>query len=319
MKKNILRKIGLFMVFVLIFTSVNYVWAEEDDGNQDPGETTVSPEPSENPEVSEEPTPTAEDTPTDAPTATPTPTNTPTPTKAATATPAPTKAATATPVPTKAGTPTPTPTPTKNTDPIVQKNEHEPPKEKSTKKIDIKSPKVIKIDGIYEDVWDNIEPVKIENVAWGTTGADGCFKTFWDKERLYILVDVNDTTPDTVSDMFTRQDCIEVFLNESNSKPSEYGEGDLHVKVNRDGKVEYGHHASEELIKYGVIEKDGGYMVELSIKFTSISPTYGTEIGFDVRINDSHGKQYRDKMLQWSDTSMETFSDLSKIGTITLK
>lgn len=337
MKRKLLKKISIILCMILLVSTTHYVFAEEDDTEQNPvvnpenpqdPETPETPETPDVPETPEEPTIIPGDTPGgDDPVVTEKPDPTAVPTKKLT--PKPTKKPEVSPTNKPEGEPTEIPTPSITAVPTTtpyatvippEKDQKKPgPAKVSDKKIEVKSPKVIKIDGIYENVWDNIETTKIENVSWGTSGASGGFKTYWDKEKLYILVDVDDKTPDTASEMFTRQDCVEIFVNESGKKPEAYDKGDLHFKVNRDGVVEYGHNASEDIVQYGVIKKDGGYMVEASIVFTSIKPSYGAKIGFDVRINDSQGKQDRDYMIQWSDTSMETFNNLTKIGTIKLK
>lgn len=104
-------------------------------------------------------------------------------------------AATATPVPTATETPTPTlsPTPT----PISSRIDlvYPTPAAASEKAQDVKSAAVIKVDGIIEDLWSGIEYVPIKNISWGETGASGQFKMYWDKDYLFILIDVVDGTP----------------------------------------------------------------------------------------------------------------------------
>lgn len=329
----------IILVLTMMLYSTSNVFAVEGDENTDPDTEVTDPTATPTEVPTEEPTEPPTEAPTEEPTKAPTEEPTAEPTKAPTAEPtgdptknptdSPTAAATNTPTPLITGTPaptvtegpttTPTGTPYATVVPPDITETYPKPSSKSDKSVDSKSPSVIKIDGIYDEMWDNIEAIPIKNVSWGESGASGYFKVYWDKEALYVLVDVNDSTPDTRSDRFTRQDCIEIFVNESASKPEIYGDGDLHFKVNRDGVVEYGNGANETVVDYELITKDDGYMVEASIKFTTITPAYGQAIGFDVRINDSQGHQYRDYMLQWSDTSMETYINLSKIGTLYLK
>jgi hypothetical protein len=292
------------------------------DESEEPTGEETDPTDEENP--TEEPTPTDDTTPEPEPIDTPSPEETvaPTNTPTSTVTPKPTEVpATSTPTPTATPTPTETPTPLPylTVVPPDSGEDYPAPDSKSDKSLSAKSPTVIKIDGIYDDAWDSIASYSIDNISWGTSGASGEFKVYWDKERLYVLVVVEDDTPDTESERFTRQDCVEIFFNESGEKPDTYGTGDSHYKVNRAGDVEYGNNGSEDIFKYAVIDTDGGYMVEASIEFTTINPIYGQKIGFDVRVNDSQGDQYRDFMIQWSDTSMYTYENLSKIGTLYLK
>lgn len=342
-----MKKRGLICIlisFILVIFSVNCVFAVEGEDTPAVSETTPeagsTTQPAE--EITEPPTDAPTEETTQAPSDSPTEEGTPTPeppteqvteppsvdptdvpdpdtTDSPSMTPTPVQTGTPTPTSTPAPTQTPTSTPYATVVPPDITESYPKPSKLSDKSVESKSPSVIKIDGIYDAMWDNIEAVPIKNVAWGENGADGSFKLYWDKEALYVLIDVNDTTPDTRSERFTRQDCVEVFFNENASKPNEYEAGDKHFKVNRDGVAEFGNGADDTVVKYGLIPKDNGYMVEASITFTTITPVYGQAIGFDVRINDSQGHQFRDYMLQWSDTSMETYKNLSRIGIIYLK
>ncbi len=285
--------------------SVEITEPVEPEPTTEPDVPTDTPLPTEEPVPTEEPEPTPEQTPSTGPT------DVPVDIPVATEVPEPTADPNI--------TITPTPTPYLTVVPPSEDREYPAPDRASDKSIRIKSPSVVKIDGIYDIIWDSIPSCEIKNVAWGENGASGSFKTYWDKEYLYVLVEVNDMTPDTASDRFTRQDCVEIFLNEDGTRPEKYGLGDHHIKINRDGIIEYGNNTDDKMTYAKVIEKEGGYYVEVSFTFNTIHPSYGQAIGFDVRINDSQGNQYRDYMIQWSDTSMYTYDRLNKIGLLFLK
>ena len=310
---------AIILVLALVPMCMMYIAsADEDDPTGEPGTEDPTGDPTGDP--TDDPT----EDPTDSPTEEPTVTQAP-------PTAAPTPVVTAAPEQPSGGndggnsddnddTPEPEkPEEPEEPTPTVTEPAYPGPDYPSDVSIDVKSAPVIKVDGIYEDLWDEIESVPIQNIGWGTSGASGSFKTYWEAGELYVLVDVTDTTNDTASKLFSRKDCVEVFINENGTKPAEYGEGDSHYKISRSGQIEYGNGGIEDGIDYAVIEKTDGYMVEIGVKFRTITPSFGQAIGFDVRINDSQGDEYRDFMLQWSDTSMYTFEDLSKIGTVYLK
>ena len=338
-KTNILLALFLTVLTVSIcFLSLKTAFADIEDPDNPPGNETPTPAAD-----TDTPTPTpVEDTPTpipDTPTPTPiadtptpvedTPTpvaDTPTPVQAATNTPVPavnTPIPTKVPVATKAPKATNTPIPTKypyiTVVPPEDDETYPAPKAKSTKVAEVKSHSVIKVDGIIEDLWEKIEAVPIKNIGWGQNGATGSFKVYWDKSQLYILVEVSDSTPDTQAEKFSRKDCIEIFINEKGDKHQEYAEGDCHFKISRAGEVEYGNNANENTMDFKIIDDENGYKIEIGIPFTLVKPVFGSAIGFDVRVNDSKNDQYRDFMTQWSDTSMYTYRDLSKVGTLVLK
>lgn len=338
---KVFKSILVFVLCLSLSLSVIVAYADEENPGETPTETPMdvpTPTEPELPPPIDTPTPTPVATATPVP-ADPTPTkeNTPTPTEEAIteATPTPTEATEATETPTPKATNTPTPTVDPNATPtptisptgtpyatVIAPNHNQSypgPYKKSDKLVDVKSPSVIKVDGILEDLWDEIDYVPIRNVSWGENGATGQFKLYWDKTNLYILVDVNDTTPDATDKMFSRQDCVEIFINEDGTKPTQYGEGDSHYKINYLGEVEYGNGGVKDNLDYAIIEKDNGYMIEIGVPFVTINPTFGYLLGFDIRINDSQGKGWRDYMTQWSDTSMYTYKNLELIGSVYLK
>ena len=335
--------ISLMLIFSLSLTAFADPDDEGENTEQVDPDNPDNPDDPDNPETTTEPenpdevTPTAETpTPTNTPTNTSTPTPTPTSTPVPTATSEPTagpRRVTATPTPKPTSTSTPTPdltltaaasgspsaTPSGTVFPFPQNVEYPGPSERSEKSVEIKSHEVVKVDGIREELWDRIESIPVQNVSWGESGAEGSFKVYWDISKLYLLIEVKDSTPDTAASKFSRKDCVEIFINENGTKPAEYGEGDCHYKISRAGEIELGNGGVEDFISYAATETEGGYFVEVGVPFSTIRPKFGTVIGFDVRVNDSQNDQYRDYMTQWSDTSMYTFEDLSKIGTLNLK
>ncbi len=322
--KKLITGMGLSAAMLVVLMLPYSVYAENEDESTTTEPTVEITEPAEPTPSAESGEPTAEPTPSEEPAPTEEPTE---PTPESTPMPAPTEVPADTPAPTEVPEPTvdpnvtitPTPTPYLTVVPPSEEREYPAPDRVSDKSVKIKSPAVVKVDGLYDEIWDNIPSYEIKNVAWGESGASGNFKTYWDKEYLYVLVEVNDVTPDTASDRFTRQDCVEIFVNEDGTKPAKYGSGDHHIKINRDGIIEYGNNTDDKMTYAKVIEKEGGYFVEVSFTFSTIHPSYGQAIGFDVRINDSQGNQYRDYMIQWSDTSMYTYDRLDRVGLLYLK
>ena len=338
-KKNILLGLILMTLTISIcLVSFKTAFADIDDPDNPAGNET--PIPAENTNT---PVPVDTDTPTQVPatetpvpatstptsepvtaTATPVPapatpapataTNTPVP---ATNTPVPTKAPVITKAPTKA--PVPTKFPYVTVVPPEDDTTYPAPRAKSNKSVEVKSHSVIKVDGIIEELWSKIEAIPVKNIAWGDDGATGSFKVYWDKSQLYILVEVSDSTPDTKAEKFSRKDCVEIFISEKGDNHTDYTDGDCHFKISRTGEVEYGNNANENSMDFKIINDENGYKMEIGIPFTSISPAFGSKLGFDIRINDSKNDQYRDFMTQWSDTTMYTYRDISKVGSLILK
>ncbi len=264
---------------------------------------------------------TTEVTPTDLPVYTITPEPTPLVTPADTPTPEVTPDVTLTPEPSGTPTPSPTkrPTPTPYTAVISPSEE----KNYNVSRTDIEASvgklSTVRVDGKKETFWGYCDAYMLNNVILGEADTSAQFQVAWDSEYLYLYIEVTDKTYDVSSELFTRKDGIEIFVNESNSKGSHYDKGDQHYQIIRDGSLKCGNGASDELIRYSLEEVEEGYVAEVAIAFVLWEGKRGSEIGLDIRINDSFGNGGRDYIVQWSDTTLKTYTDLSKIGTITLR
>lgn len=277
-----------------------------------------------------EPTPTEVIVPTEAPTPTNTPEPTPTEVIGETPVPTPTpEGGDPTPTPEQSNSPTPkvTGTPTATISPTStpyvtiippDKEGHYNVKETNKKANASGIPKLV-IDGEVEDIWNRFADIPLENIAWGEKGASASFRMTWDSQQLYLLITVHDSTPNRDSEFFTRKDGIEIFINENGNKPEAYGAGDQHYRISATGELLVGNGGDADTLQYAVKDTENGYMIETSIPFQTIQPVGGEVIGFDLRVNDSQGKDSRDYVLQWSDTSIMTHVNLSHIGTVTLR
>lgn len=327
---------GFLLAAALLRMTARRAFADPEEGADPTPTEEAAPTPTEEPAPTEGPSPTAEPTegatptpteepaptegpsPTAEPTAdvTPTPADeTPTPVPSVTQGATPTDGPSATPTPTVEATPTPTPYAI-----VIPPDKETHYNVKETKKAaNVSALPAVNVDGTAEELWSWYPVTQLENTAWGESGASGSFQIVWTRSTLYVLVHVTDTTYDVSSELFSRKDCVEVFLNESGTLPAEYGAGDQHYLVSRKGEIKYGSGGDEAGFRAAVSETGDGYLVEMAIPFQTIQAAQGTVLGFDVRINDSQGKGNRDFMMQWSDTSMRTHVDLSQIGTITLQ
>ena len=122
----------------------------------------------------------------------------------------------------------------------------------------------------------------------------------FDKSRLYLLVDVKDTT-------LNARDLVELFIDQNNEKTGSYQEDDLHFVFKRDGERVKG-------VTYKVKEYDGGYRLEAVIPLQGLSE--GKELGLDLRFTDLDQEA---AFTSWNDLTHSQDTDTSKYGTITLK
>lgn len=173
------------------------------------------------------------------------------------------------------------------------------------------------IDGEIDEIWSGAAETRMINAAHGDHGASGTFKTLWDEKNLYVLMDVTDENLDDSSANDYEQDSVEMFINESHTKPDAYEDGDAQYRVNYKNKRSFGSGTTDrENFKTATKLTDKGYIVEAAIPFTTMTGKEGTVIGFDAQINDSHGSGIRDYILKWSDPSDNTWGNLEDIGDV---
>nr|WP_154983281.1 endo-1,4-beta-xylanase [Paenibacillus xylanexedens] len=151
------------------------------------------------------------------------------------------------------------------------------------------------------------DPLWNKAVSTALKGNSGsaAFRTLWDKNNLYVLVDVKDTTKHA-------KDKVELFVDLNNGKTPVYEADDRHITISREGKV-----TGAKPNTYRVREAADGYQVELSIPLTNAQGALAREIGLDVRVtdggNNSSGGQ---QVLYWNDRTLSQDQDTSKYGVI---
>ncbi len=324
-----------FIIFLaMFFITAGCCAAASDTNTPTPTVEVVEPTPTETSMPEQQPT----ESPTEVPTEVPTPssptdsvevtpeiteevTPEPTPEISEGITPEPTVTVDAT--PTITGKPAPTATKAPTPTPFVTVIPPDKEKDYYVSRTDVEASvsklSTVRVDGKKETFWGYCDTYVLNNVILGESNTQVAFQTAWDSEYLYLYIEVTDTTYDVSSQLFTRKDGIEIFLNESNAHTTYYDKGDQHYQIARDGSIHYGSGASEELIRYKVVESEDGYVAEVAIAFVLWEGKRGAELGLDIRVNDSFGNGARDYIVQWSDTTLLTYNDLSKIGTITLR
>nr|WP_145406243.1 endo-1,4-beta-xylanase [Paenibacillus xylanexedens] len=138
------------------------------------------------------------------------------------------------------------------------------------------------------------------------TGA-AAFRTLWDNNNLYVLIDVQDTTKNP-------QDKVELFVDLNNGKTPVYEADDRHITITRAGTA-----TGAQPNTYHVRKVANGYQVEVSIPWANAPAVLSREIGLDVRVTDAGaGGTNAHQMLYWNDRTLSQHSDTSKYGVIQL-
>ena len=174
------------------------------------------------------------------------------------------------------------------------------------------------LDGKVDAVWNKAEPMDINRFQMAWQGATGTAKALWDDKNLYVLFQVSDAQLDKGSTNPWEQDSVEVFLDENNQKTSFYEADDGQYRVNFANEATFNPDTIAEGFASAVAVSGTSYVVEIKIPFRAVTPTAGTEIGFDAQIND--GKDgARQSVATWNATVGTGYQDTSVFGILVLE
>ncbi|SFL71418.1 endo-1,4-beta-xylanase [Gracilibacillus orientalis] len=174
------------------------------------------------------------------------------------------------------------------------------------------------IDGAIDNVWSDVPALPINRYQMAWQGADGTAKALWDDENLYVLIQVSDSNLDDTNENAWEQDSIEVFVDENNGKTASYQDDDGQYRVNFNNETSFNPESIADGFDSATHVSDNGYTVEVKIPFKTITPEDGTEIGFDVQINDAKDGA-RESAATWNDTTGAGYQDTSVFGILTLE
>ena len=178
----------------------------------------------------------------------------------------------------------------------------------------------VNVDGEIDDAWKNAETVKLEIVVQSVAVTCDA-KLLWDKDNLYVLMDVKDKDLNDASADDYQQDSIEVFIDEDHKKPESYQPDDKQYRISYKNKLSFnGDKCKAENMKSAVKLTDGGYLVEASFKWTDITPEAGkTVIGLELQVNDATSAGSRSGTLSWADDTGTGYMNPSVLGNAKLK
>ncbi len=182
-----------------------------------------------------------------------------------------------------------------------------------------------------EPEWAAIPAQAIEHVAYSAPDSEADFsagfKTAWDKQALYLLVDVVDDKPINDSTEFWLDDTVEVFIDSDNSKSQVYEdkdyqyhfdwEGSRFVAASNQGESRHNH---MEGVKTVAMPTEKGYRFLITFPWSTldIKPGVGTKIGLDVHVNDDDDGEDRDTKLMWNTENDIAWQHPNALGTIEL-
>ena len=183
------------------------------------------------------------------------------------------------------------------------------------------------IDGVQDDLWSRASAYEIGNVIYSPPSSEADFsasyRTLWDAENLYVMVNVTDDALKNDSEEFYLDDAIEVFINADNSKSANYGDHDYQYFfewAESNPRMGESKHSRTDGVQFAVGRSDGGYRVEIKFPWATlgVKPSVGAKIGLDVHVNDDDDGGERDTKLTWYGKEDNAWETPSVLGTAEL-
>ncbi|MDY3031875.1 MAG: sugar-binding protein [Clostridia bacterium] len=175
------------------------------------------------------------------------------------------------------------------------------------------------VDGIKDALYDSMKPIETKKVIEGSSIDDPSSAKVWlswDNEGLYAYAEVKEITPANEASEEYKQDSIEIFTDEDNSKSKIIDKNDTQYRVTSLGSRTLGNAASDSFLS-AVSSIEGGYVVEVKLPWLEIMPADGTVIGFDILVNDALGA-VRQGMRAWSTQDNTNYVSTQNYGEIKL-
>ena len=182
-----------------------------------------------------------------------------------------------------------------------------------------------------EKDWAALPSQAIEHVAYNAPSSpedlSASFRTDWDNQALYLLVDVIDDkfVNDSVESWL--DDSVEVFIDADNSKSNVYGDNDYQYHFEWEGTrftaaSSQGESRHNKMQGVGCVSTptDKGYRFALTFPWSTlgVTPRAGVKIGLDVHVNDDDDGGDRDTKLMWHTENDIAWQHPSALGTIAL-
>ncbi len=184
------------------------------------------------------------------------------------------------------------------------------------------------IDGNVDEVWNGSRSYTLANLLKGdksaTNHASANYRAMWDKDNLYVLVDVTDTMlRHDPAIPWQLSDGVEIYIDGDNAKPPGYGEFDVQYAFNWDQTaptLKEMKHSRMDGVRFAQAITDKGYRLEMAIPWSTLNakPAPGAKLGFDVQVNDNRGGNDRAAKISWNDRDDRAWQSPQVFGTATL-
>jgi hypothetical protein len=177
------------------------------------------------------------------------------------------------------------------------------------------------IDGIIDASWTGYPATAITKGFNSAPDLAATFKTRYDANYLYILVEVTDDVVQADGGNNWDNDGVEIFLDYGNDKSGAYAANDFQFAfvTGNATPFEYQHTTTAGIVNFAQGAKAGGYLMEIRLSWSGMgvsAPSPGAYIGFDVGVNDDDTNGARDNQLSWNDATFAEYGNTSLFGTL---
>ncbi|MDR0376482.1 MAG: endo-1,4-beta-xylanase [Spirochaetaceae bacterium] len=161
-----------------------------------------------------------------------------------------------------------------------------------------------RLDAAHPDpAWDAAPAIPVDQHLLAWQGAKGTAKALWDREALYVLVQVEGAELNRTSPNACEQDSVEVFLDTNNGKTASCEQDDGRYRVNFAGEESFNAPAGAEGFESAASVRDRAYTVVMKIPVRDLQMEAGRRMGFDVQINGASAQGLRQSIAVWNDAS----------------
>lgn len=181
------------------------------------------------------------------------------------------------------------------------------------------------IDGTIDAIWNTVETHQLEQMLVGnaTSSSDfsAYFKTLWDAENLYVLVNVTDDTKINDSDADYQDDAIEIYVDINNDKLTSYGPTDYQYTFAWNNNNSINANGPTTNFQFKIVDTSNGYLLEVKMPWATlglVEPKNGVLLGFDAHVHDDDDGGERDNKLAWFTTTDQSYLNPSLFATATL-
>lgn len=181
------------------------------------------------------------------------------------------------------------------------------------------------IDSNIDVLWNEFDAIKLNNWLSGSPvdpdDLSAYFKAIWDKENLYVLVDVTDDALINDSPDFWQDDAIEIYLDIDNNKLSSYGANDYQYNFSWNDLNISGNGPTNN-VNFSLKNTANGYLLEVKFPWNTLglsNPEQDVLLGIDVHVHDDDNGQDRDNKICWFATIDQSYQNPSLFATAILK